>query len=70
MSNKTQNLIITVVLVVLVIVSAVQALQLTQLKSEVQKGGLPSASSIKIGTSGAGVTASGLDDLPSMVGGC
>lgn len=68
-----KNLILVLVLVVLVVVSAIQAVQLTGLKSKIE------SSALKLGsgkapqvtvTSSQVASSGGLDNLPSMVGGC
>ena len=64
-----RNVVIVIVLVVLVLLTAVQAIQLSSLKTsigtnKVNVGSAPAPSS------GAGNTPSGIQDLPSMVGGC
>ncbi|MBI3051941.1 hypothetical protein HYY74_05805 [Candidatus Woesearchaeota archaeon] len=63
-----KNLIFAIILGVLLLVSVVQAVQLTSLKSKID------ANAVKIGSSKpatqTGTAGSGLNDLPTMVGGC
>ncbi len=62
-----RNVIIVVVLVVLVLLTAVQAIQLSSLKTGISTG------KVSVGSApsqSGGSTASNIQDLPSMVGGC
>ena len=63
-----KNVIIVIVLVVLVLLTAVQAIQLSSLKASISTGKV-SVGSAPAASSGGNV-ASGVQDVPSMVGGC
>lgn len=67
-----KNVVFAVVLGLLLLVSAVQAVQLSTLKAKVDAGALKvssakSTTAVSAGTSGTG---GGVDNLPTMVGGC
>ncbi len=75
------NKILPVLLVALILVSAVQAFQLNTLKEKLEGGKLSVSSgskgSVSIGNTGpggavagSGSGATGIADLPAMVGGC
>ncbi len=65
-----KNIIIAVVLAALVLVAAVQAVQLFNLRSKISNGQVAVQSPVG-GTGGSSPTLpSGLENLPSMVGGC
>ena len=65
-----KNIIIAIVLAALVLVAAVQAVQLFSLRSKISSGQVAVQSSM--GGAGASTPSlpSGLENLPSMVGGC
>jgi len=65
-----KNIIIAVVLAALVLVAAVQAVQLFNLRGKIASGQVAVQSSVG-GTGGSSpALPSGLENLPSMVGGC
>ena len=81
MVSVNVNKILPVVLVALILVSAVQAIQLNALKEKLVGGKLSVSSGSKghvsvgstgsaVASSGSGGGASGIADLPTMVGGC
>ncbi len=63
-----KNIILMIIVGLLIIISAVQAVQLTSLKAEIDSG------AVKVGSAKTPSTttpaASGIQDLPQMVGGC
>lgn len=65
-----KNMIIVIVLAILVLITAVQAVQLNSLKNSISSGKV----SLNNAPSGVGAggdsSASSLNELPSMVGGC
>ena len=69
-----KNIIFAIILGILVLVSLVQAYQLTSLKSKLEAGAVQIGGAKSVpktgGTSGTGATGDGLNNLPTMVGGC
>ncbi|MBI4439309.1 hypothetical protein HY640_05230 [Candidatus Woesearchaeota archaeon] len=67
-----KNMIVLLILAVLVLVAAVQAVHLTTLKAKIDAGAVKvgGASKVTVATPGASGTGSGIDSLPTMVGGC
>ncbi len=63
-----KNLLIAAILAILVVISAVQAFQLNDLKQKVESGSIGKAAVPAAIQSGG--AASGINDLPSMIGGC
>ncbi|MEK6849015.1 MAG: hypothetical protein AABY01_00425 [Nanoarchaeota archaeon] len=64
---KKTNIIIAVVLAVLLVISVAQAFQINDIKQKIAGGTFKVSST---GTSGGSNVPSGLQNLPTMVGGC
>lgn len=62
-----KNIIIAIVLGILLVLSVVQAFQVNDIKEKIENGGVKVAAS---GATGGANVPSGLQNLPTMVGGC